>query len=250
MISLPFFYALISVLWVSVIALIWILALGIKQDMLKKILIYFVSFSAWALLGDVALHLLPEIWEISWFTLWVSLALLWGILFWLITEKVIHWTHCHMPITKQHVHPVALMNLIWDMVHNFIDGIIIGASYLVSIPLGIATTLAVVLHEIPQEIWDFWVLLHWWFTKKKALMINFFTALTAFLWVILTFWIGSFIASITPLLLAFAAWSFIYIAWADLIPELHKEVWLKKALRQILTFVLGIGLMMCLLFIE
>ncbi len=250
MISLPFFYALISVLWVSLIAFIWILALGIKQDTLKKILIYFVSFSAWALLWDVAIHLLPEISEMSWFTIGVSLALLWWILFWLITEKIIHWTHCHMPITKQHVHPFALMNLVGDMVHNFIDGIIIWASYLVSIPLGIATTLAVIFHEIPQEIWDFWVLLHGWFTKKKALIINFITALTAFLWVILTFWIGSLITSITPLLLAFAAGSFIYIAWADLIPELHKEVWTKKALRQISTFVAGIGVMMCLLFIE
>lgn len=246
----PFLLALLSVLVVSLISLVGIVTLGIKQDTLKKILIYFVSFSAWGLLGDVCLHILPEISKTNWFTLWTSCALLGGILFWLITEKVIRRTHCHIPISKTHVHPFAFMNLVWDTVHNFIDGLIIGISYLASLPLGIATTLAVVFHEIPQEIGDFWVLLHWGFSKKKALLVNFLTALTALIGVIVSFILGVNIITSTPLLLAFAAGTFIYIAGADLIPELHKEVWLKKALRQILTFVLGIWLMMCLLLIE
>jgi len=142
----------VSVILVSLVALIGIVTLGIRVGLLKKIVLFLVSFSAGALFGDAFFHLLPEAIKPAGFTVGISLALLGGILFGLITEKVIRWNHCHLPVTKEHTHPFAMMNLVGDTVHNFIDGIIIGASYLVSIPLGIATTLAVLLHEIPQEI--------------------------------------------------------------------------------------------------
>jgi zinc and cadmium transporter len=243
-------YAIVSVLIISLISLLWIFTLWIKVEKLKKILIYLVSFSAWWLLWDAFIHLLPEIVEENWFTIRTSFFVLSGILFGLITEKIIHRNHCHMPITKTHIHPFALMNLIWDIVHNFIDWLIIWASYLVNIPVWITTTIAVLLHEIPQEIWDFGVLIHWWFSRKKALLVNFLTALTAILWVIIALSLSSYGENLTKFLVPFAAWSFIYIAWSDLIPELHKENKLWQWLLQILFFLLWIALMSLLIFLE
>ena len=146
------FYAICSVLLVSAISLVGVTTLGIKTEKLKKIILYFVSFSVGALMGDVFIHLVPQIIDSGGWTIWTSRLVLSGILFGLITEKIIHRNHCHMPITKTHVHPFVRMNIIGDIVHNCIDGLIIGASYLVSIPVGVATTLAVVFHEIPHEM--------------------------------------------------------------------------------------------------
>lgn len=155
-----------------------------------------------------------------------------------------------MPITKNHKHPVAIMNLIGDGVHNLMDGIIIGASYLASIPVGIATTIAVLLHEIPQEIADFGVLIHGGFTKKKALFFNFLFALTSVVGVIITLIIGSRVMDITHFLIPFTAGGFIYIASSDLIPEMHKETTLKKSVIQLLFFTLGILVMLALTLLE
>lgn len=241
-------YSLVSTLIVSLISIIWIVFLGLHQKTFKKIVIYLVSFSAWALLGDVFIHILPEISHEWIFTLKSSLFILGGIFFWLVTEKLIHRNHCHMPITKTHIHHFAIMNLVGDFVHNIIDGIIIWASYLVSIPLGIATTTAVALHEIPQEIGDFWVLVHGGISKRKALLLNFITGLSAIVWVIIALLLSKYVENITSFLMPFAAWSFIYIASADLIPELHKENKTKQALLQIVFFLLGVGIMTGLLF--
>lgn len=247
---MTFIYALVSVLIVSVIALIGIVTLWLRLSLLKKIVLLMVSFSAGALLGDVFFHLLPGIIHTTWRSITVSLRILGGIVFGLITEKVIRRNHCHMPITKQHTHPFALMNLVWDMVHNLIDGLIIGASYLVSIPVGIATTLAVILHEIPQEIWDFGVLIHGWFSRRKALLLNFFTALTAVIGVIIAFLLYRYTDNMVTILVPFAAGTFIYIAGSDLIPELHKENTLAHSIPQIIFFLLGIWIMSALLFLE
>ena len=247
---MAFLYAIVSVLIVSAVSLIGIITLWFNTKFLKKILLLLVSFSAGALFGDAFLHLLPEAIDANWLTLFVSLSLLWGILFGLITEKVVRRNHCHMPITKTHTHPVATMNLVGDIVHNFIDGLIIWASYLVSIPLGIATTLAVVLHEIPQEIWDFGVLVHGWYSPKKALLLNFLTALTAIIGVVLSFVLYRYIQDIVVFLIPFAAGTFIYIAGSDLIPELHKETKISQTLIQILFFLIGIWLMSTLLLLE
>lgn len=239
-------YALGSTFIISLIALIGIVFLGFHQEKLKKIVIYLVSFSAGALLWDVFIHLLPEIAE-NGFSLQTSLFVLGGILFWLITEKIIHRNHCHMPITKHHVHHFAVMNLVGDFVHNIIDGLIIWASYLISIPVGIATTLAVLLHEIPQEIGDFWVLIHGGMSKKRALFLNFLTGLSAIIWVIIALLINDYTNNITSFLIPFAAGSFIYIAGSDLIPELHKENKFWQASLQIIAFTMGIGIMLLLL---
>lgn len=235
-------YTLISVGLISLVSLISIYALGLSEKLLKKILLYMVSFSTGALFGGALFHLLPEIVHEHGFTFEISLYIIIGILFSFIIEKFIHWRHCHKAEhIKNHVHSFAYMNLFGDGVHNFIDGLIIGASYLISIPVGITTTIAVILHEIPQEIGDFGVLLHGGFTKKKALLLNFLTALTAVLGAVLALIIGSYSEHLTTFLIPFAVGSFLYIAAADLIPELHKETDTKKSFLQLIMLVLGIA---------
>lgn len=241
------FYSLGSVAIVSLISLIGIFTISIKTEVLKKILIYMISFAAGALIGDAFLHLLPEIVHEEGFGLNISLAVLAGLILSFIIEKIIHWRHCHHPTSNDHPHPFAWMNLFGDGVHNFIDGMIIGAAYLVSIPVGVATTIAVILHEIPQEIGDFGVLLHGGFSKGKALLLNFLTALMAIAGVILAVLIGSSVPHMVTFLIPFAAGSFIYIASADLIPELHKVTNVWRSLIQLVFFIIGIGIMMLLL---
>jgi zinc and cadmium transporter len=243
-------YAFASVLLVSIVSLIGIITIGINVKLLRKFLVYFVSFSAGALLGDVFIHLLPEIVEEAGFTLQVSIYIMAGIAISFVIEKFIHWRHCHLPESKDHVHPFALMNLMGDMVHNFIDGIILGAAYMVSIPVGIATTIAIILHEIPQEIGDFGVLLHGGFSKAKALILNFVTALSAVAGLVIALILNNFVSNINTFLIPFAAGTFIYIAGSDLIPELHKETEVKKSAVQLLFLVLGVAIMFSLLFLE
>jgi zinc and cadmium transporter len=246
-------YSLVSVALVSLISMIGVLTLAIKDSTLNRILLYFVSFSAGALLGDAFIHLLPEAIKDAGFTVQISSVILFGIVFSFVMEKVIQWRHCHLPVSEQHPHSFAYMNLFGDGVHNFIDGLIIGASYIASTPVGIATTLAVVFHEIPQEIGDFGVLLHGGFKKKKALFMNFLTALSAIAGAIAALLIGS-AEGAHPYLLAFAAGGFIYIAATDLIPELHRknvcEGFSRDAFMQMVFLILGIGVMYALILLE
>lgn len=243
-------YALLSVFVVSLISFVGVFTLSIESKKLKTLLIYLISFSAGALLGDSFLHLLPEMVEEQGFSIQISLGVLAGIVVFFILEKMIHWRHCHMPIdNKEHIHPFAYTNLFGDGLHNFLDGLIIAASYLVSLPAGIATTIAVILHEIPQEIGDFGVLLHAGFSKKKALLMNFISALAAVLGAVVALVLNNNIEGIQKILVPIAAGGFIYIAASDLIPELHKETRLKVSFLQVLAFLIGIGIMALLLFV-
>lgn len=139
------------------------------------------------------------------------------------------------------------MILFGDTIHNFIDGIIIAASFLVSIPLGVASAMAVFFHEIPQEIGDFGSLIYGGFTRGKALFFNFLTATSAILGATLVLVINLSEESIVGFLIPFAAGGFIYIAGTDLIPELHKHTEAKKGIFQLITFLMGVGLMLALL---
>ena len=183
-------YSIISVLIVSILSLIGIFTLFLRENHLKNSLLFLVSFSAGALFGDAFIHLIPEAFEDG-LGIRLPLYILSGIMTFFILEKFIHWRHCHVPTSKKHPHPFAFTNLIGDGLHNFIDGLLIGGSYLVNIPLGIATTLAVILHEIPQEIGDFGVLLHAGLTKTKALFYNFISAILAILGAVIAILVGS-----------------------------------------------------------
>lgn len=248
-------YPLLSVIIVSAISFIGIWTFVMKTKKVQKIVLYLVSFAAGGLLGDAFLHLLPELTEEIGFGLQMSLLVLFGIFLSFIIEKII-WRHCHNHKCnishhahhhmKSHLMPFAYLNLVGDGVHNFIDGLIIAASYLVSIPVGISTTLAVILHEIPQEIGDFGVLVHGGFTPLKALFFNFLSAILAILGAIVALALNAS-ANVAQYLVPFAAGNFIYIACADLIPELHKSIEVSQSVKQIASFILGIGIMLLLL---
>ncbi len=248
----------LSVIIVSLVSLIGVLALALNEIVLRKIVTYLIGFSAGGLMGDAFIHLIPEAAEAG-FTAEVSVFILAGIIVSFVIEKIIHWKHHHYrhhddaeckPAKRKDIKPFAYMNLIGDGVHNFIDGLIIGASYIVSVPVGIATTLAVIFHEIPQEIGDFGVLLHGGFTKKRAIFYNLLTALTAIIGVAISLFVFSYIPNILSFLIPFAAGSFVYIAGSDLIPELHHEPGKKKAIAQLVALLLGMAIMWALLLLE
>ncbi len=234
---------------VSLVSFIGILGISIKEALLKKYVFIFVSLAVGALLGDAFIHIIPEaIEELGNFTL-VSLLVIAGIFLFFILEKLMHWHH-HELDEEHHIHPVGKMILLSDGAHNLIDGIIIGASYMISIEVGIATTIAVILHEIPQEIGDFGVLIHAGYSKIKALMLNFMSALTSVAGVVIVFLVGEIAESWIMWILPIAAGGFIYIAVADLIPELHKEKNKLYSILQVVIAVMGVGIMALLLTLE
>jgi zinc and cadmium transporter len=228
---------------VSLISLVGIISLSIKEKLLNKILFLMVGFSAGALMGGAFLHLIPEAVEESSMGL-VSISLLIGFALFFIIERVLHWHHCHDG--KCDVHTFTYMSLIGDSVHNLIDGLVIASSFVINIPLGIATTVAVITHEIPQELGDFAVLIYGGFSKLKAIIFNFLTGLIAVIGAVIGYFLASSIENFTAVLVPFAAGGFIYIAASDLIPELHKESKLNKSLLSFLFFVIGIVLMLLL----
>lgn len=246
----PWIYSLVSVFLVGLFSFVGVLFIAFKEKKLKRILLFLVSFAAGGLLGDVFLHLLPKAMEERGFDLKVSLSVLTGLLVFFALEKFISWRHCHIPTSKEHPHPLAIMNLIGDGLHNFTDGVVIAASFLVSLPLGLATSLAIVFHEIPQEIGDFGVLIHAGFSKKKALFFNFASALTAIGGAAITLFLEKKFGELTWFLIPFTAGGFLYIAGSDLIPELHKETKLAKSIAQMIGLILGIGVMLILVFFE
>src|SRR5205809_1645027 len=148
------------------------------------------------------------------------------------------------------IHPVGYMNLLADGAHNFIDGAIIGASYVVSLHVGIATTMAVIFHEIPHELGNFFVLLYAGFTKRRALFFNFVSAVFAIVGTIISLLVGSRVENFSSVMLPLAAGGFIYIAGSDLVPELNKESKLGKSVVQMLAIGLGVGLMLLLDMLE
>ena len=244
-------YILGSVLLVSLISLVGVISLSINHEKLTKYLIFFVSFSAGAMLADAFIHLLPELVEEKGeFTLLMSGGIIGGMLLFFALEKFINWHHCHDATPKEHVHSFAVMNLVGDGIHNFLDGVIIGAAYMISIPVGIATTIAVIFHEIPQEIGDFAVLLHGGYSKARALMFNLASGLLSVLGALIAVGLGTKSAVAAELLTPFAVGSFLYIAASDLIPELHKETDAKRSVMQFIAFLGGIGAMAALLLLE
>jgi zinc and cadmium transporter len=243
--------SLISVIVVSLVSFVGILPLSLNDRRLAKILLYLVSFSAGSLFGDAFIHLVPEAIEGNLSGTSVSVLIIFGILVSFAVERFLQWRHCHIPTSSEHPHSFAYMNLFGDAAHNLIDGLIIGGSYIVSIEIGVATTLAVIFHEIPQEIGDFCVLIYGGFNRRKALWLNFLTALTAVAGALIAIILGSILEGFVPLLIPFAAGNFIYIAGSDLIPELRKDTpEPKKAAMQMISIVLGVVIMLLLLLLE
>lgn len=211
----------------------------LKETKVNKYLILFVAIAAGSLLATSFFHLIPE--SIHLFEaaaehvdtaevggeghetiFWPSYFILFGILFFYIIEKFIHWHHHHE--IDCHKHSLSTLSLVGDGFHNFMDGILIAAAFLVDIRLGIITAFSIALHEIPQEVGDLAILLHSGFSKAKALFWNFMSALLSLLGALIAYFSFTSIENALPLLVAFTAGCFIYIALADIVPELkHRK---------------------------
>jgi zinc and cadmium transporter len=207
-----------------------------------------VALSTGALLGGAFLHLIPETIEQVGASLNIFLYLLLGFCLFFVLEQFLRWRHQHT--TAHGVKPFSYLILISDGVHNFIDGLIIAASFLSSYHLGIVTTLAVALHEIPQELGDFGVLVYGGFGKARALAFNFASAITAILGGIVGYFAYSILQASIVYLLPFAAGNFIYIAAADLIPEIKHQVSLRRSIIHFCVFLVGIGIMLAVKYIH
>ncbi|MBI5143568.1 MAG: ZIP family metal transporter [Candidatus Omnitrophica bacterium] len=234
-------WALGASLLVSLISLIGVFTLLVKEKFLNRILILLIGFSAGGLIGGAFLHLLPEAVEIS-NAITTYIFLIVGFIVFFILERYLLWHHCHEG--KCDVHPFGYLNLVGDGVHNFIDGLVIGASFAVDIRLGVVTAIVVILHEIPQEIGDFGVLVYGGFDKYKALLYNFLSGITAVLGSLLGFYFTGLLGKFSTMILPFTAGGFIYIACCDLIPEIHKHPSAKKATYSMVFFLFGIIFML------
>ncbi len=235
-------WILVATFIVSLISFIGAATLVLSEKRLKKILLALVGFAAGALIGGAFLHLLPESIERSaagdLHNIFLTVVL--GFIIFFVLEKLL-WRHCHEKACPIHV--FAYLNLFGDGVHNFVDGLIMAASFVVSIPLGLITTLAIAAHEIPQELGDFGVLVYGGLKPRRALLLNFVTALTAVAGGIAGYYLSPYLGSAMIYLLPFAAGGFLYIAASDLIPELHKEANVVKTVMSFTSFLAGIILM-------
>lgn len=239
-----YLYIFGSVTLVSLLSLLGVFFLSFSPRFMEKLILFMVSLSAGVLLGDSFLHLLPEAAARDGDSLKIWLWIIAGLLTFFVLEKIIHWRHCHIPTSSKHPHPLGIMNLVGDCLHNFFDGVIIAGSFLVNIPLGITTLIAIIAHEIPHEIGNFGVLLYAGYPRRRALLFNFLTALTAILGSAAAVMIGSRVNDFSDMIVPFTAGGFIYIATADLIPEMKKETAAHKSLYQLISIIIGVLIML------
>ena len=209
-----------------------------------KLVPWLVSYAVGALLGISMMGLLPESLG-SLPATRVFATLLGGILLFFVLEKLVLWRHCHTHDCEVHESTVASV-MIGDTFHNFVDGAVIAAAVLTSVPLGVSTAIAVAAHEIPQEIGDFAILLHAGYSRRKALLLNVLSALASAAGAIGAFLAFDIVPRILPYFLVLAASSFLYVAMADLIPGLHRGRTDANSLRQIILIALGIATMVLL----
>jgi zinc and cadmium transporter len=240
------FFIIIATFLVSLISFIGALTLFLKEKTLDKILLFLVALSAGALLGGAFFDLIPEainkvgVAEESLFK--IFLYLIFGFCVFFILEKYIKWHH-HHSISHPEIKSFSYLILVSDGIHNFIDGLIIAGAFVASFPVGLATTLAVIFHEIPHELGNFGVLVYGGFSRVKALFFNFLSAIFAILGGFFGFFLSEKIGSSAVFLLPFAAGGFVYIAASDLIPRINEEENSKKSIFHFLIFLTGIAFM-------
>ncbi len=233
-------YILAAVLIVSLVSLIGVFLIGINTKKLKEITHLLVSFAIGTMLGGAFLHIIPELAEKeAHLTEYVLIIV--GILLFFLIEKYLNWRHCHEAGCKTHA--VAHLNLFGDAAHNFTDGMAIAAAFLINVQTGIATTIAMAVHEIPQEIGDFGILIHSGLSRRKALLYNFISALSAVVGALAVYFFSTVVANIDLIIMPLAAGGFIYMAGTDLMPSLHKEK-MENTWIQFCLIVLGVLLML------
>jgi zinc and cadmium transporter len=240
---------------VSLVSLAGLATLSLSETSARRLAALLVSFAVGALLGDAFIHLIPQAFEQDAVTLRPSLLILGGMLLFFVVEKLLR--HEHGLLHKHH-HPeasgrpeLAAINVFGDAIHNFIDGVLIAASYLVSPALGVATTVAVLFHEIPQELGDFGILVHSGLRVRQAVLLNLVSASAAILGAITALLLGAVSgAAVTLVLIPVTAGGFVYIAAADLIPELQHDRTGRALLLQVSLIALGMGVMGLLAILE
>jgi zinc and cadmium transporter len=255
----PAFLALLSVSFVSILSLVGLVTVSRRHEVLERRLPLLVSLAAGVLLGSAILHLLPEALQALGPGIRLPGLFLVGFLGFFVLERYL-WFHHHgpaagtldsrIPHRSGHglaencpdPHPVVIMNLVGDGVHNLIDGMAIGAAFLVDPAVGLATTLAIALHEIPQEIGDFAVLVQGGLSVRRALVLNLATAMVAVVGTGLALVVGQAVAGFSAALLPITAGTFMYIASADLIPEIHRHRDRSLAAAQALFLFGGVGI--------
>ena len=232
-----FFWILCSTVLVGLLGLIGIVSIFFRKKSLNKLLFVLIAFSAGALLAGAFFHLLSEsLVKLSSTTTFLFLMV--GFVMFFVLERFLHWHHCHDGNCE--VHPVSYLILIGDGIHNAIDGLVIAASFLVSNPLGLVTTLLIIGHEIPQELGNFGILVYGGFSRAKAIIYSFIAQLTCVIGGILGYFFLNH-ANWSIYLLPFTAGGFIYISCSDLIPELHKEPDLRKTVLSFMFFIIGLA---------
>jgi zinc and cadmium transporter len=236
--------ALNSIILASValaaVSLIGSVTVLLSKKLFNQLIPNLVAFSAGALIGGAFLHLIPEsVTELGNEPKTYLLILL-GIVLFYILEQFIHWHHCHKE-THEHKHAVSYLILFADTIHNLIDGLAVGAAFLINPGVGLSTLVAVVAHEIPQELGDFGIFIHSGWSVKKALLINFISSLTFLIGGLAIYFASSEIN--ISYLLPFAAGTFIYIAAVDLIPEIKSNGELKAKFSYFAFFIIGLLIM-------
>ena len=242
-------YSIISVVFVSLISLIGAVIIFINRELSKETLLNLVAFSAGSMLGGAFFHLLPEAVNTMNITS-VSIGVLTGILLSYSVEMLLTWRHCHIPSSENHPHTFVYMNLIGDGVHNFIDGVVIAGTYMVDIRIGIITTLAIILHEIPQEIGDFGVIVYGGVEARKAIYYNLLSGVTAIGGALLALLLGEYIEAFSVSIIPIAFGNFLYIACSDLVPELKDEKNLSYGIIRLSLLVFGVSLLYFFTFLE
>lgn len=238
-------YPLISVIIVSAISVLFAIPFLIKKKISDKVLLFLLSISVGVLLATVFMDFLPEAVSHK-YTLGVAIYIILGFLLMFGLEKLVHFHHSKKceKISQAHSHAYSLapINLIGDALHNFIDGLVIAGSYAVNTTLGIAATISIIFHEIPQEIADFGVLLYSGMSKKKALLYNFLSAATAIIGTLTGILLIDKLSGFTEFIIPFAAGNFIYIAASNLVPQLHRHCGIKDTLLHIFAILLGVAI--------
>lgn len=214
-------FIFISVFGISIVSLIGVIFLYFKKHFLNRLLHILISLAAGGMIGAAVWHLIPESVEMLNLTATIFFTGI-GIALFFILERILHWNHDHS-INISSIKIFGPLNLLADLLHNFLDGILIAASFLSGVKVGLVTTLVVLMHEIPQEVGDFGVLVKAGYKPSRALVLNFVSACSAFLGAFVVFFFGSLAENIETYIVPIAAGGFIYLAVIDLFPEIYRK---------------------------
>lgn len=255
---ITFLWSLVATIIVSLISLIGVFFIRFKGKTMQRVVLFLVYMSIGALFGDTFIHLLPESYATIQPSTYVAYGIIGGLLIFFLLEKILKWRHSHNVTETHHddhvdlpgIEPFAYSVIFGDALHNFIDGLLIAASFIIDVRTGIATTVAVIAHEIPQELGNYAALLHAGMRRSQALLWNFLSALTAIIGALIPFILSGNHEKFVQFLLPITAGGFIYVAGTDLLPELKDRTRLRDTLAQVSAIIIGVGIMALFLLLE